>query len=165
MNYDWSKFSLKINIRANTSEVYSAWATPAKLEQWFLRNAHFIMHNGKSRDSTEMIVAGDKYKWNWHGHPDDIVEEGKIIAANGFDKIHFSFSGGAEVLVEIAELMNETIIKLTQEKIPTDEKGKVSYHMGCQTGWTFYLANLKSYLEGGIDLRNKNMAFTHMVNS
>jgi hypothetical protein len=27
----------------------------------------------------------------------------------------------------------------------------------CQLGWTFYLANLKSVIEGGVDLRNKNV--------
>jgi hypothetical protein len=37
--------------------------------------------------------------------------------------------------------------------------------MGCLGGWTFYLANLKSYLEGGVDLRNKNLALNNMVNS
>lgn len=30
---------------------------------------------------------------------------------------------------------------------------------------TFYLANLKSILEGGVDLRNKNEALKKMLNS
>jgi hypothetical protein len=33
------------------------------------------------------------------------------------------------------------------------------------TGWTFYLANLKSVLEGGLDLRNKNARLQRLVNA
>ena len=53
----------------------------------------------------------------------------------------------------------------TKFVLKINEKGKVQYHMGCLGGWTFYLANLKSYLEGGVDLRNKNLALNNMVNS
>lgn len=37
--------------------------------------------------------------------------------------------------------------------------------VGCGEGWVFYLANLKSILEGGIDLRNKNDAIRNVLNS
>ena len=30
-----------------------------------------------------------------------------------------------------------------------DDASRANYHLGCLTGWTFYLANLKSILEGG----------------
>ena len=56
-------------------------------------------------------------------------------------------------------------MELTQEKIPLDEESKVNYHLGCMEGWTFYLANLKSILEGGIDLRNKNVNLTKVINA
>jgi len=52
-----------------------------------------------------------------------------------------------------------------QEEIPTDEKSMQSFYVGCKTGWTFYLANMKSILEGGIDLRNKNEKLQQMLNS
>jgi hypothetical protein len=40
-----------------------------------------------------------------------------------------------------------------------------NYHVGCKAGWTFYLANLKSILEGGIDMRNKKTRLKEMLNS
>jgi hypothetical protein len=40
-----------------------------------------------------------------------------------------------------------------------------NYHLGCKTGWTFYLANLKSLMEGGIDLRNKNEKIQRVINA
>jgi len=37
--------------------------------------------------------------------------------------------------------------------------------VGCGEGWTFYLANLNSYLQGGIDLRNKNEKIQGVISS
>lgn len=163
--YDWSRFTVKINIDASVSEVYNAWTIQDKLEEWFLRSAEFKMENGQYRGRFVNIHTSDTYEWLWHGYPDTVVEKGKVILSNGMDKLKFSFSGGALVTVDIGEINGQAIVMLTQEHIPTDEYGKVHYHMGCKTGWTFYLANLKSYLEGGTDLRNKHQEFVNMVNA
>jgi hypothetical protein len=56
-------------------------------------------------------------------------------------------------------------VELVQEEIPTDENGKQIFHLGCKSGWTFYLANLKSIFEGGIDLRNRNTKLQDVLNS
>ena len=40
-----------------------------------------------------------------------------------------------------------------------------SIYVDCSYGWTFFLANLKSVLEGGIDLRNRNVDIKNVVNS
>ena len=37
--------------------------------------------------------------------------------------------------------------------------------MGCLEGWTFYLTNLKSVIEGGLDLRNKNLDIKGVINA
>jgi len=54
---------------------------------------------------------------------------------------------------------------LTQDQIPTDEQSRYDYHVGCSTGWSFYEGNIKSVLEGGMDLRNKNPGLTNVINS
>jgi Activator of Hsp90 ATPase homolog 1-like protein. len=162
--HDWSKFSLKINIDADVEDIFNAWSIPGELEKWFLRSAKF-QHNGAELSKNARVQDGDAYEWLWHGHPDTSIEKGTIRHTNGVDTIGFDFSGGAYVTVEIADVGGECICMLTQEDIPTDEHGMVNYNMGCQVGWTFYLTNLKSHLEGGIDLRNKNMRFAGVVNS
>jgi uncharacterized protein YndB with AHSA1/START domain len=164
-DYDWSKFTRKININASMEAIYDAWTIPAQLERWFLREANFKRSNETLRENFLHVHKGDTYAWRWHGFGDDIVEKGEVLIANETDKLQFSFTGGGIVTVDIGEAMGETIVMLTQEKIPTDDKGKVNYHIGCLTGWTFYLANLKSVLEGGLDLRNKNATLANMVNS
>lgn len=163
-DYDWSRFTVKININAPLESIYMAWTIPEMLEKWFLRSATFY-HNGKVFAADKMIQPGYTYEWYWHGHDDKVVEKGEVIEIDGIRKLVFSFTGGAMVTVDIGEVAGEKIVMLTQEKIPVNEHGMVNYHMGCKTGWTFYLANLKSYLEGGIDLRNKNLALANMVNA
>ena len=53
----------------------------------------------------------------------------------------------------------------TQKDIPTDDESKQGIRLGCHSGWSFYLVNLKSVYEGGLDLRNKDDALGVMVNN
>ena len=39
--YDWSRFSTRINIRADVKDIFGALSTRAGLERWFLRTAEF----------------------------------------------------------------------------------------------------------------------------
>ncbi|RZK15239.1 MAG: SRPBCC domain-containing protein, partial [Pedobacter sp.] len=55
--------------------------------------------------------------------------------------------------------------ELTQKNIPTDENSKRNIRLGCHNGWSFYLINLKSVFEGGLDLRNKDNRFKPMLNN
>ena len=164
-DYDWSKFTRRINVKAPVNRIYFAWATQQGLESWFLRLAEFTDPAGNVRTRDALIQRDDKYKWLWHGWPDEVVEYGIILKATGKDIIQFSFAITCTVTVLIKEESGETIVELTQENIPLDEKSIVNYHLGCMEGWTFYLANLKSILEGGIDLRNKNVQLTKVINA
>jgi hypothetical protein len=65
--------------------------------------------------------------------------------------------------VFLKEEEGEKIVELLQENIPSDEAGRHMWHVGCKTGWTFYLANMKSLFEGGIDLRNRNVKLQHVI--
>ena len=163
--YDWSKFTKRISVKASVEKIYKAWATQDGLEDWFLRLAEFTTPDGSIRERNDFTQKDDKYKWLWHGWSDETAEFGLIIKANGKDLIQFSFAVTCTVTVTIKKELGETIVELTQENISLDESSKVKYHLGCTEGWTFYLANLKSILEGGIDLRNKNAKLAQVVNA
>lgn len=163
--YDWSKFSARIDVRAGVNDVYAAWTTRLGLERWFLRVAEFTKPDGGLRDAAAAIQNGDHYRWLWHGYDDATVERGVIEESNGLDFLRFTFAGSCLVSVSITVEEGVTIVELRQENIPLDETSRVNYHLGCLTGWTFYLANLKSILEGGIDLRNKNEKLRKLVNA
>jgi uncharacterized protein YndB with AHSA1/START domain len=163
--YDWARFVKRININAPVSAVYQAWATRHGLETWFLRQALFTQKNGSIRDAAALVQPTDTYAWLWHGYGDDTVEHGTILEANGTNTLTFTFGQAGTVTVTIKTEQDETIVELAQQNIPADEKAKVYYHLGCSTGWVFYLTNLKSILEGGLDLRNKNVGLKNVVSA
>ena len=164
-DYDWSQFTSRIIINAPVQNIYDSWAKQDGLEKWFLRQALFADSNKKIKARNEYNQPGDSYKWLWFGYPDTVLEEGEILTANGKDHLQFTFAKKCIVTIRIITEQGENICELVQSEIPTDELSKINYHLGCMTGWTFYFANLKYILEGGLDLRNKNVEIQHVVNA
>jgi uncharacterized protein YndB with AHSA1/START domain len=164
-NFDWSRFKVRVNVNAPFETLYKAWATRAGMEFWFLRMCEYKKPDGTLRGNDEFVQAGDTYSWRWFGYSDEVIEHGKILECNGKDHFKFSFGKAGDCSVTIKKELGETIVELTQENVPTDEKGKQYYHLGCKTGWTFHLADMKSLYEGGPDLRNKNENLKEMLNS
>jgi uncharacterized protein YndB with AHSA1/START domain len=164
-NYNWSCFVIRINVNAPIEKLYWCWATRQGMEYWFLRLSEYKKQDGNLRETNEPVQKDDKYKWLWHGWADDTVEYGDIMECNGKDFLKFSFGKAGDCSVTIKEEEGENIVELVQDNIPTDEQGMHYWHLGCKTGWTFYLTNLKSLLEGGIDLRNKNEKLKSVINS
>ncbi len=164
-NYDWSRFVTRININAPIEKLYRCWATRDGMEYWFLRLSEFKTPDGNLKAVDDFVQEGDSYRWRWHGWSDETTEEGTILAANGTDFLKFSFGKAGNCSVTIKEELGENIVELMQDSIPTDDFGMHNWHLGCKTGWTFYLANMKSLLEGGIDLRNKNEQIQRVINS
>ncbi|MBL7736173.1 MAG: SRPBCC domain-containing protein [Chitinophagaceae bacterium] len=164
-HYDWNQFVKRITIHVPPQTVYNAWSTAKGLESWFLRKAVFYDSHARPRAHEEKFQAGDNYLWLWYGYPDHVTEKKRILSVNGKDFLQFRFSGDCIVSINIKSENNETICELEQHNFPEDDQEKIDLHIGCSTGWTFYLANLKSILEGGIDLRNKNIDIEDVVNA
>ena len=162
-NFNWSQFSKRIFINADLEIVYNSWTKSEELEKWFLSNATFFSKEGRKILPTKNITPKNVYKWNWFAQ--NHSEEGTVINANGIDRIEFTFAGNCNVIVELSEHKNQTLVKLTQSEIPLDKNSKENIRLGCAFGWTFYLLNLKSVLEGGIDLRNKDTELIDVVNN
>jgi len=164
-NHDWTQFHLRIPIKAGAKAIYDAWTSQRGLESWFLRKAAFTAKNGVARDPDSTIDIDDTYEWLWHGWSDEMVERGTILQINGKDSLRFSFGKAGNVKINIDKENDETLIELTQYDIPTDEASHVNFYLGCNNGWLFYLTNLKSILEGGIDLRNRKEELKNVINS
>lgn len=162
---DWSQFSLRIPVNTGIQEIYDRWTTPGGLESFFLRQALFTTADGIAKAGGEKIAVGDTYVWRWYGYPDAVTETGTVLAANGKDFLQFTFGKAGSVSIVVKTMEGATVVELTQENIPTDEDSKFNYHIGCQGGWLFYLVNLKSLIEGGIDLRNRDEKLTQVINS
>lgn len=162
---DWTRFTKRISINASIKDIYNAWASQSEIESWFLRKARYKDAGGVSRGEDDPVQKGDNYEWMWYGYPDEVVERNKIFETNGKDLIKFGFADKCIVTIRIYEEEGEHVIELTQENIPVDENPSTNLFVGCGEGWTFYLVNLKSVLEGGLDLRNKNEKLKKVINS
>jgi uncharacterized protein YndB with AHSA1/START domain len=163
MARDWNNFTRRITINCPSRVIYEAWAVPSQIERWFLRDAQYVGFGGKSKNPDRAVEVGDAYLWRWHGYLDDVNESGTVVEANGQDKFAFTFSQDCLVTVTIKEEKGENVVELTQSRIPDDPDRGI--YVDCSYGWAFYLGNLKSVLEGGIDLRNKNVEIQNVVNS
>jgi uncharacterized protein YndB with AHSA1/START domain len=163
--YNWKQFTKRITIDAALKSIFNAWSTQQGLESWFLRSAQFKDPGGVLRIKDEPVQKGDRYKWLWFGYSDAIAEEKEILYTNGEDELEFSFSGGCIVRVTIKQESGETICELQQTMLMDDEAEQRYFFIECGKGWTFYITNLKSILEGGIDLRNKNEEIQNVINA
>jgi uncharacterized protein YndB with AHSA1/START domain len=164
-NFNWSAFTTRIAVNAPVEKLYRCWATREGIEYWFLRLSEYKKPDGSLRSNNEQVQKNDTYKWLWHGWPDDTVEHGVILDCNGKDFLKFSFGKAGNCSVLIKKEGTNTIVELMQDEIPDTDEGRHMWHLGCKTGWTFYLTNLKSLLEGGIDLRNRDERLENVVNS
>jgi hypothetical protein len=162
-NFDWTKFSRKIAIKAPMKTIYDAWTISSELEKWFLNTATYFDKEGNVVDNLSNVLAEANYEWTWYLYDD--IGKGRVIEANGKDNFQFTFAGECSVDIHLSEVDGYTIVDLTQKNIPTDNESKRGIRLGCHTGWSFFLLNLKSYYEFGNDLRNKNSEFIGMMNN
>lgn len=161
---NWKSFTVRMDVQAPVEQIYRAWTTRAGLESWFLRRSIFTDARGVIRGQDEEVLPGDQYNWLWHGWPDETVENGTVLACNGKDEIRFTFGKAGNCSVRIYTEQGETLVELQQDDIPDDETGKQTFYVGCKTGWTYYLSNLKSVLVSGLDLRNKKPGIGPLLN-
>ncbi|HMQ80233.1 MAG TPA: SRPBCC domain-containing protein [Ignavibacteria bacterium] len=138
--YNWKEFTLQAAFKGSPEKLFKMWTEPKLLCKWFLTGA-----------KVDLKARGD-YSFMWVM---DVMERGKVLAVRKNSFFSFTFAGG-KCDVKFRKSGKDCIVSLRQYGIPTDERHKVGTHMSCQIGWTFFLANLKSVLETGKDLREFN---------
>ncbi len=162
-NFDWTRFQKRIAVKAPMQKIYDAWAVPGELEKWFLKTARFFDDSGKLVSMEQRIAPPMTYEFTWYLYSE--TERGKVINANGKNLLEFTFAGSCIVTISLKEEHGHTIVDLEQKDIPTDDDSKLNLRLGCSSGWSFYMVNLKSVYEGGLDLRSKDERLRPMVNN
>ena len=164
---NWNSFTKRILINASVDSLYRSRVTTSEIETWFLEQADY-QAGDSGRGPDELVQKGDLFSWKWHNR--DFTEKGEVLEANSRDTISFTFGAGGNVSVTLkpadADGLTEVILK--QYDIPTDDKSKMDIYVGCSTGRTFWLTNLKAYLEHGITLHAKGLTqkeTNNLVNS
>ncbi|MDR7211939.1 SRPBCC domain-containing protein [Flavobacterium piscis] len=162
-NFNWTSFTKKIAIKASLKDIYNAWTKADELEKWFLEKVSFFDINQELLSKDKNAEEGHTYEWLWYLYNEPMT--GKIISANGENELQFTFEGNCLVDIKLSEANSYTIVELRHHNIPTDEYSKQYIRLGCSNGWHFYLTNLKSVYEGGLDLRNKDSNLNPMINN
>ena len=162
-NFDWTSFTKRIAIKARMSEIYNAWTKSSELEKWFLEKASFLTVEKKAISKYINATAGVQYDWSWYLYPEAL--HGQYVIANGKDFIQFGFEAESLVDIKLSEVNGYTLVELKHHHIPTDDQSRQFIRLGCSNGWHFYLCNLKSIYEGGLDLRNKDKNLPPMLNN
>lgn len=182
--FDWTQFRLGIYVSAKPEDLYDYWATAAGLTRWFLRSAAFAPSDGPpplktrrdlvfppfdtlaNRPDSQRCEVNDRYRWEWY-YNGGIVGEQWVLSTRPPTKLTFGFGDRMEVEVVLRKQGRMCEVGLRQYRIPTSPLAKQSLHLGCRVGWTFFLTNLKSVAEGGLDLRETSRSRTmqlHLVN-
>lgn len=156
----FDQFTKKIYIKTSVEKLYWCWGTAEGITSWFLRNAIYTSKEESVRRASDSIQAGDSYVWEWHNWNEK--EKGKVLKNNGKDFLEFTFAEGCKVAITMEDKDGSVLLSLKQYEIPTDKKSMLNIHHGCSNGWTFWLANLKAYLEHGILLNEREFNLTNI---
>ena len=140
-------FTRKIWVRADAASLQHAWTNPSEIVRWFVNKcAYFDAEGGEAEEA----VAGGTYRWEWI---EGTTEQSKVIAVEQGVLRFGWFKDKGEVEARFTEAGDETLMELTQCMNDGTEAERLDAQVDCKLGWTFFLANLKSVYEGGLDLR------------
>lgn len=162
-NFDWTSFTKRIAVKSDLKTIYDAWTKASELEKWFLKEVTFFNADESAFDPNLNVRNNTRYQWYWYLYKDPMV--GFMEEANGENFIRFTFEGDCLVDISLEEKEEYVVISLKHYNIPTDDQSRQFVRLGCSNGWTFYLANLKSVYEGGVDLRNTDESLGPMINN
>jgi hypothetical protein len=158
--FNLRKFSHGILINCHTEHLYSYVGRADGFTKWFIGNAEYI--NGENKRSAEnYIQAGDKFHWKWLEK--DFELSGEILEV--IDKISVTFSFGSlhEIKITVSERGHMAHLRLEQYYKKAAEPNDF-VHINCAVCWVFFMTNLKSVIEHGIDLRETSSGDEELVN-
>lgn len=157
-NYNWTQFKRQVFIGASPQAVFNAWAKPGEIVKWFIAHAEYTSPEGNLRGKDDIVQAGDHYHWRWH---QDLEANGEILNVQDGRSLQFTFGdkepGSNEKIVVSVEVsqseLGDTLLELTQENMADTLEAHSGWHLSCNLGWSFFMTNLKAFLEHGVDLR------------
>ncbi len=151
--FNQNNFIRKIFINKKIDEVNELISTPAGIARWFIDKAEYRSPDNLVRKDSDEAQKADKYKWYWLYK--NFSTEGEILEAETNRILKFTFGSAGIVAITLTEDEGRTLVELKQENYPGQKYDEDAY-INCYVCWTFYLANLKSVMETGYDLRDRD---------
>ena len=153
-----NQFTRRIRISKDVQSVFEAWAVQGGMEKWMLQSANFIRKNEVIPPGS-IIQRGDECEWVWHGWPDH-THTGVVTKVERNKIFSFTFDPAGIVDVHFKTIGNQgTEVILNQSEVPVEGADWYQYFYGCSLGWSFWLVNLKAWLEYGITLDEREIQY------
>ncbi len=160
-NFNWKNFSHGTIVNMEIDIMYDAIHTSEGLEEWLVGEANF-KRNGKVLSKEDYIFTGDTYHWKWLAK--DYEVKGKVLGSFPDRRIQFTFGDNFEVSIQLKS-MQDSRTKVILEQRRTDGKETPDFgFLNCCVCWVFFLTNLKSTQEFGVDLRETKVREEFLVN-
>ena len=160
-SFNLAEFRHSIYLHSHLSEVYYYIASSDGICRWFMGQAEYTDPDGNVLNSAVPAHKDDSFRWQWLAK--DLHISGSVIDAIENELFTFTFGRSFEVTITIKEDNGRTLLTLHQKY--TKGAGKNDFaHINCCTCWVFFLTNLKSVLEHGIDLRETLIDDESLVN-
>ncbi len=155
---NWKSFKRVIIIAERSDNIFNMWMSGNNITKWFLEEAKFYK-NGEVLNPSSRFSLDCTYKWKWYGW--DYIQEGKILEVVDGSLIKFTFGEAGVVTVRFErEDESRSRITLEQSDIKMESAENLyNYYYGCTMGWSFWLVNLKAFIEHGITLNDKKNPF------
>jgi uncharacterized protein YndB with AHSA1/START domain len=140
---DTRTFEHSLTVDAPRDEVFHALTDAEQLKRWWIT------------DGVSEPRAGGRFRYEWKmaDPANDHVQEGTYDEVVDGERIVYPWSGGpagdSRVTVTLSERDGATQLSLVHAGISADDQFE-----RYEQGWTGFLANLKSVLEGGPDNRS-----------
>ena len=149
--HDWSSFDTYLYIDATPQEVQAAWRCATGLCSFFISEMTLRDRSGAVLPG-DHFATGDQYHWQWI-HPFELTGEFLDVSDTAMT---FSFGGNYRVSISVTAAATGSLLHLHQDGLSNDDNGRVHGSLNCRSCWIYYLVNLKSVLETGNDLRDRD---------
>lgn len=157
----WKRIVWTIHVNAPLESAYAAVATAEGLRGWMPMEAMLTDGEGSELLPGQAATTGDRFRFAWHVGD---AEEGEFLEADGVGRVRYSFGEATEVTVTLEEVDDGTLLVTLEQDHDRGDEMNLKMMLGYGPGWAFYMTNLKSVLEGGLDLRDFSHETEHMIN-
>lgn len=147
---------LRIWIRGDEDIVARCWTSGEELQNWFLIRAE---HRDAMGDLCDAVVEGGSFHWEWLDGTEDLGDFSSV----GRNFVELGWYGG-RLRVSWEQDGGEVLVKVRQELFQGSIEERAQIQYGWSISWTFWLSNLKCWVENGIDLRETNPSHRVAVN-
>jgi len=136
-------------VRASPAKVFRALTDPKWLTRWFLAEARI------------QPEAGTAYTFRWrggHSHTEKVLEAvpGRRLTLSWSNRVG-RVTRRTRVTFALSRKGNGTLLRLRHTGYPTT-RGWLETYGATESGWAYFLMNLKSVLEHDYDLRSRHDA-------